>query len=111
MIFNLLVKIRSCKSPGCDGHLVPVTVTSTGLGGDLSVCFGCDRCKSKLALFESFTRYEQGAAHRNDISMCVQVAFIGAGFTHAVYCKTLQNAQGMRAVHGAAFLQAACIQL
>ena len=51
------------------------------------------------------TRYEQGAAHRNDTSMCVQVAFSVAGCTNAVYCKTLHNALGMRAVHGAAFLQ------
>ena len=59
-------KIRGCRTPTCNGKLVPVAVKSTGLGGGLSVCFGCDGCKSKLALFESFTRYEQGAAHKND---------------------------------------------
>ena len=35
----------------------------------------------------------------NDISVCVQVAFIVAGCTHVVYCKTLQNALGMNTVH------------
>ena len=62
---------------------------STRLGGGLSVFFGCDGCKV------SFTKYEHGPARNNDISVCVQVAFIVAGCTHAVYCKTLQNALGM----------------
>ena len=65
---------------------------STGLGGGLSVFVGCDGCKVKS---ESFTKYEHGPARNNDISVCVQVAFILAGCTHAVYCKTLQNALGM----------------
>ena len=50
----LIPSIRS----GCDGNLVPVAVKSIGMGGGLSVWFGCDGCKVKLALFESFTRYE-----------------------------------------------------
>ena len=29
----------------------------------------------------------------------MQVAYIVAGCTHAVYCKTLQNALGMNTVH------------
>ena len=83
-------KIRGCKTQGCDGNLVPVAVKSTRLGGGLSV---------KLAIFESFTKYEHGPARNNDISVSVQVAFIVAGCTHAVYCKTLQNALGMNTVH------------
>ena len=67
-------KIRGCKIPGCDGNLVPVAVKSTGLGGGLSVFFGCDGCKVKSVIFESFTKYEHGPAHNNDISLCVQVA-------------------------------------
>ena len=43
------VKIRGCKTEGCDGNLVPVAVKSTGMSGGLSVCFGCK---------VSFTRYE-----------------------------------------------------
>ena len=89
-------KIRGCKTQGCDGNLVPVAVKSTRLGGGLSVFFGCDGCKVKL---ESFTKYEHGPARNNDISVCVQVAFIVAGCSHAVYCKTLQNALGMNTVH------------
>ena len=53
---------------------------------------GCDGCKVK-------SKYEHGPARNNDISVCVQVAFIVAGCTHAVYCKTLQNALGMNTVH------------
>ena len=44
--------IRGCKTQGCDGNLVPVAVKSIGMGGGLSVWFGCDGCKVKLALFE-----------------------------------------------------------
>ena len=40
-------KIRGCKTPGCVGNLVPVAVKSTGMGGGLSVWFGCDGCKVK----------------------------------------------------------------
>ena len=70
VLVQAINKIRSCKTPACDGTLVPVVVRSTGLGRGLSVCFGRDGCKSQLAMFESFTRLEQGVAHKNDISMC-----------------------------------------
>ena len=53
----------------------------------------------KLALFESFTRYENEPAYNNDISVSVQVAFILAGSTHTTYCKRLQNALGMKTVN------------
>ena len=86
-------KIRGCKTQGCDGNLVPVAVKSTRLGGGLS---GCDGCKVKSVIFP---KYEHGPAHNNDISVSVQVAFTVAGCTHAVYCKTLQNALGMNTVH------------
>ena len=94
-------KIRGCKTQGCDGNLVPVAVKSIGMGGGLSVWFGCDGCK---ALFESFTRYENEPAYNNDISVSVQVAFILAGSTHTTYCKTLQNALGMKTVNARVFL-------
>ena len=76
--------IRGCKTQGCDGNVVPVAVISTGMGGGLSVCFGCNGCKALL-----FTRYENEPAYNN---VSVEVAFILAGST---YCKTLQNALGM----------------
>ena len=79
-------KIRGCKTQGCDGNLIPVAVKSTRLGGGLSVFFGCDGCKVKSAIFESFTKYEHGPARNNDFSVCVQVAFIVAGCTHAAKC-------------------------
>ena len=72
---------------------IGVAVKSTGMGGGLSVCFGCNGCK------ESFTRYENEPACNNDISVSVQVAFILAGSTHTTYCKTLQNALGMKTVN------------
>ena len=94
-------KIRGCKTPGCDGNLVPVAVKSIGLGGGLSVCFGC----RELALFETFTKYENEPAYNNDISVSVQVAFILAGSTHTTYCKTLQNALGMKTVNANVFYE------
>ena len=90
-------KIRGCKTQGCDGNLVPVAVKSIGMGGGLSVWFGCDGCKVKL--FESFTRYENEPAYNNDISVSVQVACC-----HTTYCKTLQNALGMKTVNARVFL-------
>ena len=89
--------IRGCKSLGCVGNLVPVAVKSTGMGRGLSVCFGCDGCKVK------FTRYENEPAYNNDISVSVQVTFILAGSTHTTYCKTLQNALGMKTVNANVF--------
>ena len=82
-IVDSINKIRGCKTQGSDGNLVPVAVKSTRLGGGLSVFFGCDGCKVKL---ESFTKYEHGPARNNDISVCVQVAFIVAGCTQNVSC-------------------------
>ena len=70
------------------------------MGGGLSGWFGCDGCKVKLA---SFTRYEI-EPYNNDISVSVQVAFILAGSTHTTYCKTLQNALGMKTVNARVFL-------
>ena len=59
-----------------------------GLGGAISVSFCCDGCSMKGAMFETHVSHENS----NSISMCVQVAFIVAGSTHAVYYKTLKNA-------------------
>ena len=39
-VFVDSIKIRGCKTQGCDGNLVPVAVKSTGLGGALSVFLG-----------------------------------------------------------------------
>ena len=39
------------------------------------------------------------------LSVCVQVAFIMAGSTHAVYAKTLSNALGMNTVSSEAYLK------
>ena len=41
---------------------------------------------------------------KNVISTCVQVAFLCAGITHAVYYKTLKNALGIEAVRAPAFM-------
>ena len=42
--------------------------------------------------------------NKNVISTCVQVAFLCAGITHAVYYKTLKNALGIEAVSAPAFM-------
>ena len=42
MFVDSINKIRGCKTQGCDGNLVPVVVKSIGMGGGLSVWFGCD---------------------------------------------------------------------
>ena len=92
-------KIRSCNTPGCMGSLVPVSVRYSGLGGAVSMSYGCDGCASKWAVLGS----SMGRQSSTEISMAIQVAFIVAGCTHATYCKVLQHALGMQAVSEATF--------
>ena len=92
---------RGCRTPMCTGALVPVYVKSVGLGGALSISFSCDGCGLKHILFESSARYE--LENTSEIGVCVQVAFIVAGSTHATYAKTLKHALGISAVYGDTF--------
>lgn len=99
-----LNKIRGCKTSNCEGNLVPMYVKSVGLGGGIHIRFGCNGCRSKQAVFETYSKYER-ARGMNVISACVQVAFIMAGSTHAVYAKTLSHALGMNTVNCGTFLK------
>ena len=94
--------IRGCKTPRCDGALIPVNLNSSGLGGGLCVSYSCSKCTSKHAVFETSSKYQLGKM--SAVSMCVQVAFILAGSTHATYYKTLPHALGMDAVSMVPFL-------
>ena len=96
-------RIRGCKTSKCDGNLVPICVKSVGLGGGISICFGCNGCRSKQAVFETYSKYKPGGM--NAISVSVQMAFIMAGCTHAVYAKTLSRALGIKAVSNTTFYQ------
>ncbi len=96
--------IRGCKTPICAGALVPVAVKSRGLGGALSITFTCNGCASQWALFDTCAKYQLRSGYVSDISVCVQVAFLIAGNTHATYYKTLQHALGIKAVGMRTFL-------
>ena len=96
--------IRGCKTPNCAGALVPVAVKSRGLGGALSITFTCNGCASQWALFDTCAKDQLSSGYTSDISVCVQVAFILAGSTHATYYKTLQHALGIKAVSMGTFL-------
>ena len=100
---DTLNKIRGCKTPGCKGDLVPVWVTTRGLGGCVSVNYLCNGCASNPAEFESGVKLHDGGRTKNRISKCLQVAFITAGQTHAVYQKTLKHALGIRTVDRSTF--------
>ena len=89
-------QIRSCNTPGCMGSLVPVSVRYSGLGGAVSISFGC---ASKWAVLGT----SMGRQTSTEISMAIQVAFVVEGCTHAMYCKVLQHALGMQAVSEATF--------
>ena len=83
--------IRHCSTPGCKGNLVPISVKTKGLGGAISVSLCCDGCSMKGAMFET---HVSQCENSNAISICVQVAFIIAGSTHAEYsCSVLQNTE------------------
>ena len=95
-------KIRGCKTSKCDGNLVPIFVRS--VGGGIHIRFGCNGCRSKQALFETYSKYKP-AERSNCISLSVQVAFIMAGGTHVVYAKTLSHALGMKTVNRVTYLK------
>ena len=100
--------ISGCKTSKCDGNLVPICVKSVGLGGSIHIRFGCNGCRSKQVVFETSSKYKHTQVMTrgmNVISHCVQVAFIMAGSTHAVYAKTLRHALGMNTVDGKVYLK------
>ena len=65
------------------------------LGGGLSVTFRCDGCSMNPVVFDTCMMKGQD---ENTVSRSLQVAFIVAGCTHAVYYKTLKHALGIYAV-------------
>ena len=95
-------RIRGCITPGCTGELTSAHVRSSGLGGALSMSYVCDGCPLQGTQFITFAVYEH--VNTSEISVCVQVAFILAGCTHATYYKTLQHALGIEAVSMHSFL-------
>lgn len=95
MFVERLNEARGCKTPGCRGNLVP-TYVKQELGGTLSVTFRCDGCSMNPVVFD--TKEQDKNKNTNAVSMSVQVAFIVAGSTHAVYYKTLKHALGINAV-------------
>ena len=101
---DVVNKIRSCTTPGCKGNLAPVGVKCRGLGGGLAVSYSCDGCALKGAVLETQSNYVHQLGSTNTVSMCVQVAFIIAGSTHAVYYKTLKHALGIEAVSAPSFM-------
>ena len=80
-------ELRSCNTPGCRGDLAPISVKSQGLGGGVSVSVCCTGCGIKGTMFET---HVNGPGNTNVVSKCVQVAFIVAGCTRAVYYKILK---------------------
>ena len=49
-------------------------------------------------VFDTCVKNEKLRGNTNAVGMCVQIAFIIAGSTHAVYYKTLKYAIGINAV-------------
>ena len=86
------------QTPGCKGNLVPTHVSSQGLGGSLSITFCCDGFSINPVVFDTCMKNDQQGGGTNTVSTSVQVAFIVAGSTHAVYYKTLKHALGIDAV-------------
>ena len=86
---DVVNKIRSCTTPGCKA---PVGVKCRGLGGVLAVSYSCDGCALKGAVLETQSNYVHQLGSTNTVSMCVQVAFIIAGSTHAKRtCRYIQD--------------------
>ena len=85
-----------CKRIGCRGRLVPVQAKTQRMGGAVHTVFQCTRC-SRHYTFDSTILPERPTAGQNDLSKAMQVAFITAGLTHAMYKKVL-DILGMEAV-------------
>ena len=64
-------------------------------------------------MFETSIKHEGEFGSTNVVKMCVQVAFIIAGSTHAVYYKTLKHTLGIEAVgeHGYNLLYVSCCKI
>ena len=90
----MMNEIRGCKTPGCK-NLVPV---HEGLGGTFSITWCCDGCSMNPVVFDTCVKNEKLHGNTNAVGMCVQIAFIIAGNTHAVYYKTPKYALGIDAV-------------
>ena len=95
---EMMNEVRGCKTPGCKGNLVPVHVHSQGLGGTFSITCCCDGCAMNPMVLDTCMKNEKQCGNTNAVGMCVQIAFIIAGSTHAVYYKTLKYALGINAV-------------
>ena len=102
---SVINEIRGCKTPNCKGKLIPVEfeVKSTGLGGALNITYVCDGCQLRGANFTTCALSK--LINHSEISLCIQVAFIIAGCTHATYYKTLQHSLGIAAVGMHVFLR------
>ena len=94
----MLNEARSCKSPGCKGDLVPTHVSSQGVCATFSIRCYCHGCSMNPVVFDTHMKNDQQGGGTNTVSTSVQVAFIVAGSTHAVYYKTLKHALGIDAV-------------
>ena len=94
---SVVNSVRGCKTPNCTGKLFPVELKSVGLGGSLSITYGCDGCQLQSATFTT--------SSASEISLCVQVTFIISGCTHATYYKTLKHALGIEAVSMPLFMR------
>lgn len=97
-------RIRRCVTPGCNGRLVPIDITSIGLGGAISVKYTCSGCVEQHAHFEASCKYDIEYGSMSEIGMAVQVAFIVAGCTHATYYRALKLALGIDAVSAPTFM-------
>ena len=101
---TVINEIRGCKTPNYKGKLIPVEVKSTGLGGALDIMYViCDGCQLRGANFTTCAMSK--LINHSEISLCVQVAFIIAGCTHATYYKTLQHSLGIAAVSMPVFMR------
>ena len=96
-------EIWGCKTPNCKGKLIPVEVKSLGLGGALDIKYVCDGCQLRGETFTTCAMFK--LINHSEISLCIQVAFIVAGCTHATYYKTLQHSLGIAAVSMPVFMQ------
>ena len=58
--------MRMCATQGCRGELIPVKVSTFGLGGTASIKYNCNGCSKQEAHFKTS---KNGLHNISDISM------------------------------------------
>lgn len=94
-----------CDNKGCQGKLVAKSFQNKGLGGALSINFGCNGCTGRLISFDSTTRLLMDNTRRNQVSLALHLAMYLAGCHYDKISKSLKLGLGLQVLHETNFYE------